>query len=343
MTTINDVAKRAKVSIATVSYAFNKPHLVKAETHERILEAARELNYKPNLFARGLAGGKSQMVGLLVTDIRYPFTATVARGIEDVLRTENYLSFISSTDGDTDETIDLLENLHNRGVEGFILVPSYFGVDARLLRTLRSMSIAKIPVIVAGFQLEDDFVDAVTFRPQAATREGVNHLIQLGHRHVAYIGIHHLQGYAVARYLGYQESLLMNQIPLRPELVVETDITPTRVREAMAALFALETPPTAVFAETDIVALGVIDFCRERNIRVPEELSLVAFDYQTLVQRTTPAITSVVISAYEVGRKAAKCFLARQQNPDIPTQHVALNYHFEARETTASPAPISKQ
>lgn len=343
MTTINDVAERANVSIATVSYAFNKPHLVKAETHERILAAARELNYRPNLFARGLAGGKSQMIGLLVADIRYPFTASVARGIEDVLRTENYLSFISSTDGDMDETIDLLENLHNRGVDGFILVPSYFGVDARLLRTLRSMSIAKIPVIVAGFQLEDDLVDAVTFRPQAATREGVNHLIQLGHRHIAYIGIHHLQGYAVARYLGYQESLLMNQIPLRPELVVETDITPKQVREAMAALFTLTPPPTAVFAETDVVALAVIDFCREQNIRVPEDLSLVTFDYQTLVQRITPAITSVVVSAYEVGQNAAKCLLARQHNPDIPTQHVALNFLFVARETTAPPALIPKQ
>ena len=128
-----------------------------------------------------------------------------------------------------------------------------------------------------------------------------------------------------------------HQIPIRPELVVETDITPTRIQEEMTKLFDLPKPPTAIFALNDVVSLAIIDFCYARNIRIPDELSLVSFDYQTLVQRTTPEITSVVVPAYDFGQRAAEMLLQRQKSPNLTAQQISLDYRIEVRETTAAP------
>ena len=119
MATIKDVADLAGVSKSTASYAFNKPHLVKQDTLNRILAAAKELDYQPNIFAQGLAGGKTQMIGLLVPDIRYPFNATISQSIEQYLRELGYLVVVASTHGDADETIKLMGQLSRRGVGGF--------------------------------------------------------------------------------------------------------------------------------------------------------------------------------------------------------------------------------
>ncbi len=335
MATIHDIAKAADVSIATVSNTFNRPHLVKSATKERILQIARDLDYKPNLFARGLAGGKTQTVGVLAPDLRYPFVATVVRGTEDLFRANGYLPFILSTDGDAVETIRLIDLLRARGVDGFIIIPSFFGVDDSLLQAIKAMTADRIPLVVAGYPIDDPSVEFVEYQAQAATKRAVNYLIELGHREIAYIGAQHSTGHAIARFLGYQESLLFNHIQFRPELVKETDMTPMEVRTAMAELLNLTQSPTAVFALNDVVAMGVIDVCRERNIAVPEKLSLVSFDYGALAQRITPQITSVVLPTYEIGRKSAELLLARQINPDSPIQQISVDYQFEVRQTTA--------
>ena len=336
MATIKDVAERAQVAKSTVSYAFNKPHKVNAETLERILAAAKELNYRPNVFAQGLAGGKTQMVGLLVPDIRYPFNATVARGIEDKLREEGYLAITASTDGDPEQTIQLMGQLHRRGVSGFILVPSFFGISKELEKAMLALRASNVPIVIAGYQIDDVRIDLVSFQPQAASRKIVSHLIELGHRDIAYIGGRHTDASALTRYFGYQESLVQHSIPQRAELVIETDVTRAQVKAAMAQLLALANPPTALFTINDVAAYAVLDYCQQNNIDVPAQLSLATFDYQVMVQREHPAITAVVVPVYEVGRVSAELLLNRFNNPDSPHQHHILPYTFACRDTTTA-------
>lgn len=334
MATIQDVAKRAQVSKSTVSYAFNKPNLVSAETLDRILAAARDLNYQPNIFAQGLAGGKTQMIGLLVPDIRYPFNATIARGIEDHLREAGYIVVTSSTGGDIDETITLLGQLHRRGVSGFILVPSFYGIDPKLNQTIETMILAKIPVVVAGYDSGSQRIDQVSYRPQQGATEAVSHLIELGHHDIAYLGARHSEGNAISRFLGYQASHMKAGIPLRPDLIVETDIEPDHIMRDLTYLFQLQKLPSAIFALNDVVTFAVLDYCYLNNIRIPKDLSIVGFDYQAFVQRRTPRVTSVVVPVYEVGQMAAEILLRRLDKPDLLPSQIDLPYEFVIREST---------
>lgn len=335
MATIYDVAERANVSPATISNAFNKPHLIKPATYERILEAARELNYIPNMAAKALAGGKTQMVGVIVSDIRYPFTAVMVRGIEDVLGYDDYISVISSTDANPDKELRLLHQLHRRGVDGFIWVPGHFDTSTAILQSLGALIASEVPVLVAGRAVDTLPVDYVTYLPQAGTKEAVDYLISLGHREIGFIGGYYSHGIGVPRWLGFQESLRANGIPLNDAMIIQTDITSAAGKQAMAQLLDLPAPPTAVFVMNDTLAMGAIDFCYEHNIRIPEQVSMISFDYELIGQRTTPAVTSVVVSPYELGRKAAELFLQRQQQPEAPPQQVNVAYRLAVRQTTA--------
>ncbi|MDA0244492.1 MAG: LacI family DNA-binding transcriptional regulator [Chloroflexi bacterium] len=335
MSTIYDVAKLARVSPATVSNAYNRPHLIKPATHQRILAAAQALNYTPNVFAKALAGGKTQMMALLVPDIRYPYTATVVRGIEEVLTREGYLAAVSSTDGRPANEQRLLEQLTRQGVGGFILVPAQYGLSERTLAALEKLTAAGVPVVLAGEQVESQQLPYVAFHSQEGTREIVDYLIQLGHRRIAFVGGRFSEGVAVSRWLGYQESLANNEIEVHPDYVIETDLTPADGAQALAQLLDLEEPPTAVFALNDLLAMGMLDLCYERHLRLPDHLSLVSFDYQPFARRTTPAVTSVVVPAQEIGQHAAELLIQRQQEPDAPIQQIMVGYRLAVRQTTA--------
>lgn len=336
MATIKDVADLAGVSKSTASYAFNKPHLVKAGTLNRILAAAKELDYKPNIFAQGLAGGKAQVIGMLVPDIRYPFNATLSQSVEQYLRELGYLIVLASTNGETDETIKMMRQLHQRGVSGFILVPSYFGVNSKLVQTIKTMQIGKIPTVIGGFELDDPEIDQVSFQPKAGTRMLIDHLIDLGHRKIAFIGPY----YTSKRLSGYLESISQHQILFREEFVVETDVTPDGVRQGLERLMSLEEPPTAIFSLNDVVALTIQDFCYTHKISIPEQLSVVSFDYQALVQRKTPGLTSVVVPMSDVGRASAELMLKRIQQPDHKVEHIEIEGELSIRSSTMPPPDL---
>ncbi len=331
MATIKDVAELAGVSKSTASYAFNKPHLVKAQTLDRILSAAKELDYQPNIFAQGLASGKAQMIGLLVPDIRYPYNATMAQSIEQTLRDQGYLVVVASTQGDADETIKLMGQLRRRGVGGFILVPSFFGIDSKLLQAIRAMQVGNIPVVVSGFESDDPEIDQVTNQPKKGTHLLISHLIGLGHTKIAMIGTR----FSNKRFYGYIESLSSHNIQFRDEYVIETNITPDNVLRGVERLMSLPEPPTAIFGLNDVVALAVQDYCYTHQIEIPHQLSLVAFDYQAMVQRKTPGVTSVVVPVDEIGKLSAELMIERLQNPEKEVAHIELPAQMIVRESTA--------
>lgn len=337
MTTIHDVAKLAGVSPGTVSNAFNWPEKVKPATYERIVAAAKTLNYQPNVMAKGLSSGKTFSVGLLTSDIRVPIVANITRGIEDKLDEAGYVPIISSTDGDSDKTLRLIDQLRRHGACGYIVVPAQFGVTPAIIDKLEQLHAEGFPTIVSGHDVLTDRISSVSIGGKQTAVSLTQHLIDLGHRDIAYITPYFSQGQGVLRWYGFQAAMAASGMPIRDELVKEIEVTPADSYAAMEELMALEKPPTAVFAMNDILARGVIDYITRHQIKVPNELSIVGYDYKALAQRTTPRITSMVVPAYDLGWKTAELFINIQRNPNSPAQMIQLPYTLEVRETTAPP------
>jgi len=336
MATIHDVAKLAKVSTATVSNAFNWPDKVKPDTYERILDAAKSLDYQPNIFAKGLSSGRTFNVGLLISDIRVPIVANVTRGIEDKLTEAGFVPIISSTDGENDKTLQRIEQLRRLGACGYILVPAQYGTTTEIIDRLEQLYQEGIPTIVSGHDIQSNRISSVSAVGRNMARDLTQHLIDLHHRDIAYIGTHFSRGHGTQRWVGYQDAMTANGLAVRDELVAEVASLPGESYAAMEKLMALPEPPTAIFAMNDILARGVIDYITRYQVKVPDELSVVTFDYSALAQRTTPPITSILTPAYELGLKTAELFLSLQANPENQPSVVHLPYTFEDRGSTTA-------
>ncbi|MEM7128380.1 MAG: LacI family DNA-binding transcriptional regulator [Chloroflexota bacterium] len=334
MTTIHDVANLAKVSTATVSNAFNWPDKVKPDTYERVVAAAKSLDYQPNVFGKGLSSGRTFNVGLLISDIRVPIVANITRGIEDKLTEAGFVPIISSTDGESEKTLQRVDQLRRLGACGYILVPAQYGVTLKLVDQLEQLVQEGIPTIISGHDIESTRISSVTHIGRQMARDLTQHLIDLNHRNIAYIGSYFSLGRGKQRWAGFQEAMTDGNIPIRNDLVSEVESLPAESFAAMEKLMTLAKPPTAIFAMNDIIARGVIDYITQFQVKVPQELSIVTFDYLALAQRTTPPITSIVAPAYELGVKTAELFLSQQTERKHQADVVHLPYRFEDRGST---------
>ena len=226
MTTIYDVAQRAGVSPATVSRVFNNVATISQATRERVLASARELDFQPNILGSALTTKQTFMVGLVISDIRNPYSASLARGVQDALAREGYVCIICNTDADPDREAQVLREIRRRGVDGFIITPSFSGRNSEADRTIRQLLAQRVPIVFIGNRLDDPAGDYVTSRAQDGAAQAVNHMAGLGHRAIGFIGGRYPQGVAVGRWLGYQEAMIANRLPIRPELMLESDTTP---------------------------------------------------------------------------------------------------------------------
>lgn len=335
MATIHDVAKLAQVSTATVSNAFNWPNKVKPDTYARVVAAANSLDYQPNVFAKGLSSGRTFNVGLLISDIRVPIVANITRGIEDKLTEAGFVPIISSTDGESDKTLRRIDQLQRLGACGYILVPAQYGIKPELVDHLEQLAQEGIPTIISGHDIESKRISSVTSAGRQMARDLTQHLIDLHHLDIGYIGTHFSRGHGLQRWVGFQEAMNDSNISIRNDLVIEVESLPAESYAAMEKLMALEKPPTAIFAMNDILARGVIDYITKFQVRIPEDLSIVTFDYMALAQRTTPPITSIVMPAYELGVETAALFITQQSDLQDEAQVVHLPHTFENRGSTA--------
>lgn len=339
MSTIYDVAELAGVSSSTVSRVFNRPELISAKTRERVHEAARRLEYRPNSLAASLTTKRTHLLGLLVSDLQNPFVAAVARGAQDRMKRERYLSVICGTDGDPDDELELLREMVARRIDGFCIMAPSAAPSEELDAYLWELHSRGVPLAFIGDRFKNGQTDFVTVQPQAGAKAAVDHLLQLGHTRIACLGGPYSRrgGGGIKRWLGYQEALLERGLPLEPALVVETEMTRDGGREATARLLARSRPPTAIFALNDLMALGAIDTCLERGVSVPDEMSVVGFDDIPAAAVARIPLTTVAQPAYDLGRGAADLLLERLRRPDGPPQQRVLNCELKIRRSSAPP------
>ena len=296
MANILDVALKAGVSIATVSRVVNKSdHKVNPTTRERVQEAIRELDYRPNALAKGLLMKKTMTIGIIIPDISNPYYAEIVRGIQDTADQAGYAVLIHNTDGKQERIIRHIYILREKSVDGVI----FCGGIINGYETLSILKELKERVVVVG-RHEVDF-PAVMVDNMGGATQAVEHLIDLGHRLIGCIGGPDGSPTAVDRLTGYRNALAQNGIALDERLVKRGTWSPESGYLLARELLAGPERPTAVFSANDQMAFGVIKAAREMGLNVPKDLAVVGFDNVPPGSYFDPPLTTVEIPMYDIG------------------------------------------
>lgn len=332
MVTIKDVAKVAGVSPSTVSRALNDSSLISEATKERIRKIAEELGYERNELARGLVKGTFGALGLVVPDITNPFFAEIARGVSDVAHSQGYGVLLCTTEEDLNREAKYLSFLKRKRVDGLIL-SAVTADDPNLCALMRS----DIPFVLVSRLVRGLDVPFVIGDDKRGATLAVEHLIQLGHRRIAFIGGPSNVQSSQDRMKAYRQVLRKYGLSAKSGWAVFADFTQAAGRAAARKLLQGRGRPTAVFAANDVIALGVMEAAEELGFSIPEDLSLIGYDNISYAALPRVQLTTVAQPAYEMGQIAAEYLLSACMKGKREKLKRVLPPRLVVRKTTASP------
>ena len=296
---IGQIARRANVSTATVSRTLNQSGNVRPETARKVWRIATELNYYPNSHARALVSGRSRLFGLIVSDITNPFFPELVRSFETLATQQGYDLILTSTDYQTARMTGCVRRMLERKVDGVAIMTSE--MDLGLIKELarRGVPLVFMDVGRVGPRMSHVLIDYAH-----GIREAVDHVVKLGHKRVAFVtGPLDLHS-ARTRRQAFLDGMRAHRIKPDPKLVREGTHTAEGGEQVMAALLKGPKRPTAVLCSNDWTAIGALHAIDAAGLRVPEDISVVGFDDIPLARYTRPPLTSVRMSAEDVGATA---------------------------------------
>ncbi len=334
-TSIKDIAKLLNVSVSTVSYAINGgPRTVSPEVKERVLDAARELGYRPNRLAKSMVTGRSRTIGVVPPEI-----------VEDVLLSpylQLALNGIFNAAGSSHHDLILFTRLAGSGHEEVLSTILDGRVDGAIFiapnSTNRAVLLAKelrIPCIsLAGSEI--DGVHTLSVANETGMKLAMKHLFDLGHRKIAHIAGRLDMQDAIERLRTYSEFMSENRLSYHDSWVVKGQFHPDGGYTAMKSLLALPNPPTAVVCANDDMAIGALRACQEMGVNVPSQMSICGFDQTSASELTIPPLTTVFQPIAEMGRYAVQSVLDLIDGKPVP-RHVTFEPTLVVRSSTTVP------
>jgi len=321
MASLNDVARIAGVSIATVSRAISRPEKVSPDTQAIVRNAMESLGYRPNRVARRLRqrGGKRHLLGLIIPDIQNPFFAELARGVEDMAYAHQFAVMLCNSDEDLKKEAFYLDVMRAESVDGIIL-PPITDRDPAVIKFVES----GMPIVTVDRSLAKMLVDQVEVDNRQGASEAVEHLIKLGHRRIGLITGRLNVSTSRERKLGYDEALRENGIVHSDDYVRVGDNKQTSGRILAEELLALPAPPSALFVTNNLMAVGAIEAIHKRGLEIPRQVAIIGFDDLPWAEALDPPLTVVRQPAYEVGQAAVELLLKRLDDPHAPATLVRL-------------------
>ena len=326
MVQIKDVAKHAGVSVASVSRVLAGLPVVSEPTRQRVLQAVKELDYRPDLAARRLRSRHSDTIGLIVSDIRNSFFTEVSRAVEDVAFSRQMSVILCNTDEDPQREASCLNLMRDEKVGGVILSPS--------LQLLSRFSPGDygFPVVLVDRYERGIKADAVLLDNFDAAYRLTEHLIGHGHRSIVFIyGAESATGHQ--RLEGHRAAMASHQLPVRAE-----GVKPMVDQARAAALAVLRDVqlPQAVIASSGLILLGITEALRETRLVVPRDVAVAGFDNMPWTQLVDPGLTVIAQPTYDIGREAIEMLLQRIATPDKPVRQMVLRGELVERGSSAS-------
>ncbi len=332
--TIRDVARRARVSISTVSRVLNNSAAVDEEKRKRVVAAARDLDYVPNPAARSLLGQSTGGIGVLLPYIAGEFFSDFLHGIDRYTSENGYYLIVSSSHRSLTEFRAVISGL-NRRVDGLIVMSTEIPA-----RTVRGWLPAGMPIQFVNTEVDQDETESFNFDNRDGAVQMTEHLIAQGHRRIAFLSGPPSSYDALRRLDGYRSTLQAHGIAFDPALVLPGDFTLDSGVQAVPALLALDPRPTALFAANDLSAYGVQSALRDAGLSVPEDIALAGFDDSLLARMSSPTLTTVHVPVREIGLAAIERLVARIGGDEQPLSPVQLPTEIVVRDSTPPlPAP----
>ena len=336
--TIQDVARHAKVSAATVSRVLSSPERVSEETRTRVQNAVVETGYTLNQAARSLRLQRARTILAAMPGIGNPFYSTILEAAVTTATSRGYGILVTGRLGD-DPAKWLSDYFLSNRADGLLLFDGF--LDTRKLRAIGEGS--ALPLVAAYDELPDPQINSVITDNLQAAERAVQHLFDLGHRRIGHISGPSRNTFPNARLVGFRKAMFERQLPVGDELVVPGDYTMEGGKRAAVHFAGLRERPTAVFAGNDEMAIGLIAGLRHRGIDCPRDMSVIGFDDISVSQNYAPPLTTMRQPREKIGRIATETLVnileGNRANPE-PVR-VVLQSELIVRESTAPPSPAT--
>ena len=325
---LEEVARRAKVSTATVSRVINNASVVKTSTRSRVMKAIEELRYHPNLHARNLAGGKSTTFGVIVSNLENPFFFDIYKTIEADAHASGFEVVMANTDYRAEQLVKSIRLMIGRRVAGLAAIVSE--MDPELIEELTQ---SRIPVVFYDVGSPSKNITNIRVNYSRGIEKVIGYLHSLGHRRLGFVGHHAMLGPINERMRAVIDAVARN-----PQLEVRTAADADTLeggRQATRTLLSSGFDPTAIICVNDITAVGALMALRERGVRVPQDVSVTGFDNVKLSEFCYPALTTVHIPRERIGHIICERLISLNDRPEDPGPEIVIDPEFVVRDSTA--------
>ena len=329
MVTIYDIAKTAGVAKSTVANALTGKGKVSEATRQRVLQCAREMGYRPNVLARNLSQHKTLTIALILPNIANPFYPEIIEAVEKFVREHEYQTLFCNTHGDFALGRQQMERLMSRWVDGYIIMGSSMDI-ADITRYFQQ----RAPIVLCDWQENESPVGIpqVSVDFYRAGQLAAEHLLALGHRHIAVIVDEPQQ---TLRLAGFRSVLQTSGVPLPPELIQRGDSTLESGYTAAKNLLARPEHPTAIFATTDWMALGAMEVILDEGLRVPQDISIIGLDDIVVSAHLRPPLTTIAVPKSQLANEATELLLGQiDGNKDMAVLRLVEPYLVLRQSTT---------
>lgn len=319
---IQDVAKKAGVSISTVSRVLNDYKHVSSDLKDKVMKAVEELEYRPNQVARSLASQKTSLIGIIVPDLTNHYYSRMISSIEEYASERNYNIVVCNIKENLNKEVRYLNVLKEMWAEGIILM--HEKIDQQTKEMLKAYN---IPVVLASVKIDELNVSSVNIDDYKAAYDATTYLVQKGHKRIGIIaGDMRDITAGQLRYRGFVEALKENEIDINPLYIKEGKFKIEDGYQAMDEIFeSCEDVPTAIFAVSDSMAIGAMNCAIDRGYRVPDDISIIGFDNIDLAAAVRPRLTTVNQPAEEIGQISVK-ILIDMINGKVSEQEIILSH-----------------